>query len=53
VSMSWWKWVGDRGEVIGVDRFGASAPGATVLAKLGFDSDSIAARARALLDLVG
>ena len=49
VSMSWWKWVGDRGEVVGIDRFGASAPGATVLEKFGFTADSIAARARALL----
>jgi transketolase len=50
VSMSWWKWVGDRGDVIGIDRFGASAPGTTVLEKLGFTSDSIAARAQALLE---
>ena len=34
VSMSWWKWVGDHGEVIGIDRFGASAPGTTVLESL-------------------
>jgi transketolase len=50
VSMSWWKWVGDRGEVIGIDRFGASAPGTTVLEKLGFTAESIAARARSLLE---
>jgi transketolase len=49
VSMSWWKWVGDAGEVVGIDRFGASAPGATVLEKLGFTADSIAEKARALL----
>jgi transketolase len=49
VSLSWWKWVGDSGEVLGIDRFGASAPGTTVLEKLGFTADSIAAKARALL----
>jgi transketolase len=49
VSMSWWKWVGDRGGVLGVDRFGASAPGTTVLEKLGFTAESIATRARTLL----
>ncbi len=49
VSMSWWKWVGDSGEVIGIDRFGASAPGTTVLEKFGFTADSIAEKARALL----
>jgi transketolase len=49
VTMSWWKWVGDRGDVVGIDRFGASAPGTTVLEKLGFTTESIATRARALL----
>jgi transketolase len=49
VSMSWWKWVGDGGDVLGIDRFGASAPGGTVLEKLGFSADSIAARARSLM----
>ncbi len=47
--MSWWRWVGDRGEVLGLDRFGASAPGTTVLEKLGFTAENIAERARALL----
>jgi transketolase len=49
-SLSWWKWVGDGGDVLGIDRFGASAPGATVLAELGFTPENIAARARALLE---
>ena len=49
VSLSWWRWVGDRGGVLGVDRFGASAPGAKVLEELGFTVENIAARARALL----
>jgi transketolase len=48
-TMSWWKWVGTSGDVLGLDRFGASAPGATVLEKLGFGTENIAARARALL----
>jgi transketolase len=48
-SISWWKWVGSSGDVIGLDRFGASAPGTTVLEKLGFSPDGIAERARALL----
>ncbi|MFI5010548.1 MAG: transketolase, partial [Solirubrobacterales bacterium] len=48
-TMSWWKWVGSGGDVLGLDRFGASAPGTTVLKELGFDADNIAARARALL----
>ena len=49
-SMSWWKWVGSGGEVLGLDRFGASAPGTTVLEKLGFSAEHIATRARAVLE---
>ncbi|HWX74785.1 MAG TPA: transketolase, partial [Solirubrobacteraceae bacterium] len=49
-TISWWKWVGSGGDVLGLDRFGASAPGSTVLEKLGFSADGIAARARALLE---
>ena len=49
-SMSWWKWVGSDGDVLGLDRFGASAPGATVLEHLGFSVENITERARALLD---
>jgi transketolase len=49
-SMSWWKWVGSDGDVLGLDRFGASAPGAIVLRELGFSTENIAARARALLE---
>jgi transketolase len=52
-SMSWWKWVGSRGQVLGLDRFGASAPGTTVLEKLGFNAENIAARARALIEGAG
>ena len=50
--MSWWKWVGDHGDVLGIDRFGASAPGARVLEELGFGVDNIALRARGLLERV-
>jgi transketolase len=49
VPLSWWKWVGSGGDVLGIDRFGASAPGTTVLEQLGFAPESIAARARSLL----
>jgi transketolase len=52
VPLSWWKWVGSGGEVLGIERFGASAPGTTVLENLGFAPESIAARARSLLQRV-
>ncbi len=49
-TMSWWKWVGLDGDVLGLDRFGASAPGTTVLKELGFTVENILARASALLE---
>jgi transketolase len=49
-SISWGKWVGLDGDVLGLDRFGASAPGTTVLEKLGFTDENIVARAKALLE---
>jgi transketolase len=49
-SISWGRWVGLDGDVLGLDRFGASAPGTTVLEKLGFTDENIAARAKALLE---
>jgi transketolase len=48
--LGWWKWVGRHGDVIGLDRFGASAPGTTVLEKLGFSADGVYARAKKLLE---
>jgi transketolase len=47
--LGWWKYVGRDGDVIGLDRFGASAPGPTVLEKLGFTGSNVASRAKALL----
>ena len=49
--LGWWKYVGDKGDVIGLDRFGASAPGAKVLAELGFSAENITARAKALVKI--
>jgi transketolase len=49
-TLGWWKYVGRDGDVIGLDRFGASAPGTTVLEKLGFGTDNVVARARALVE---
>ncbi|HET7045624.1 MAG TPA: transketolase [Gaiellaceae bacterium] len=52
VSLGWHRWVGDRGGVVALDRFGASAPGTEVLERLGYTVDNIAARAAALLERV-
>ena len=45
----WHRYVGDGGDVLGVDRFGASAPGSEMLERYGFTVDNVCARARALL----
>ena len=49
VSLGWRPYVGPGIEVIGVDRFGASAPGEIVMREYGFSVDHVIQRA---LDLV-
>jgi transketolase len=45
----WERWVGDRGLVIGLDHFGASAPAATLFQEFGFTPARIAAAVRSLV----
>jgi transketolase len=45
----WRDYVGDRGDVIGLNRFGASAPGPVVLEQLGFTAGHVVERARELV----
>ena len=47
--MSWYRWVGTDGEVIGIDRFGASAPYQRIFTELGLTVDKIVETAKALL----
>ena len=49
VAQGWHRYVGDRGDVLGVDRFGASAPADVLLREYGFTVDNVCARAKALL----
>lgn len=49
VPQGWHRYVGDRGDVLGVERFGASAPGNVMLRGYGFTVDNVCARAQALL----
>ena len=48
-TLGWWKYVGLDGDVLGVDRFGASAPGPVVMEKLGFSAGNVATRAKKLV----
>jgi transketolase len=52
VALGWAKWVGDEGDSISLEHFGASAPGATVLEQFGYNLDNVVARATALLQRV-
>ncbi len=49
ITMGWCRYVGGEGDVIGVDQFGASAPGGLVMQKFGFTLENVVARAKALL----
>ena len=48
-TMGWYKYVGHNGGVIGLDRFGASAPGPIALEKLGFNVANVVEQAKKLV----
>jgi len=48
--LSWYRWVGDGGAVIGLDHFGASAPAERLFTEFGLTPAAVAARVRAALD---
>jgi len=48
VALGWKQWVGDEGDSISIEHFGASAPGNIVLEQFGYTVDNVVARALAL-----
>ena len=50
-TQSWWRYVGQAGKVLGIDRFGASGKAADVFTHFGFTADNIALQVRALLEV--
>ena len=48
-TLGWKRWVGDRGDSVGLDRYGASAPGEIVMKELGFSVENVVKKAKALL----
>ena len=48
-TQGWRRYAGDRGDVLGIDRFGASAPGDVLLREYGFTVDNVCKRAAALV----
>lgn len=50
VKMGWEKYVGQEGDSVSLERFGASAPGEVVMEKFGFTADNVVNRAKELLN---
>jgi transketolase len=49
VPLGWERWVGDAGAIVGLDRFGASAPAGRLFDEFGFTADNVAEVARGVL----
>jgi transketolase len=49
LPQGWHRYVGDKGDVLGVERFGASAPGNIIMENFGFTVDDVVERALALV----
>jgi transketolase len=50
VTMGWYEWVGPQGTIIGMDRYGASAPYKVIYQHLGFSADNVVLRALQAID---
>ena len=48
-SLGWHKYVGDEGDIIAIDTFGASAPGETVIENYGFTVENVISKVNAIL----
>jgi transketolase len=48
-SLSWWRYVGSDGRVLGLDRFGASGKATDLFSHFGFTADNVAREIRVLL----
>ena len=49
-TLGWRQWVGDGGDVIGIDRFGASAPYKDTFKAFGFTVENVVAKVKGLLN---
>ena len=48
-SLGWDRYTGDEGDILAVDRFGASAPGEIVMREYGFTVENVVERVKQLL----
>jgi transketolase len=49
VTDGWWKYVGSKGKVVGINRFGESAPAGALFKEFGFTAENIAATVKSVL----
>ena len=49
VTLGWSRYTGSEDNVIGINKFGASAPGGTVMKEYGFTAENVAAKVKSLL----
>jgi len=49
VTENWWRYAGERGQVVGIDRFGESAPAPELFEHFGFSTDNVVAKAKEVL----
>jgi transketolase len=49
VTGGWWKYVGSNGAVVGIDRFGESAPAGELFKAFGFTVDNVVAKVKSVL----
>ena len=50
VSLGWKEWVGDAGDVISIETFGASAPASELFRQYGYSVENVVARARRVME---
>ncbi|NEQ31981.1 MAG: transketolase [Leptolyngbya sp. SIO4C5] len=48
-SFGWCRYAGSEGDILGIERFGASAPGGLVMEKFGYTVENVLSRAKAVL----
>ena len=52
IAMPWYRWVGDAGEIVSIEHFGASADYQTLFREFGFTTEHVVTAARTSLDRV-
>jgi transketolase len=52
IAMPWYRWVGDAGEIVSIEHYGASADYQTLFREFGFTTEHVVAAARTSLDRV-